>query len=273
MKPLEADNRVVDVPLDDIVVSKNNARTIDLFFGLEELANSIREIGLQQPVVLLPIKGKEGKYELIIGQRRFLAYKNFLKDRKTIRAVILKKPMNDLDALAYSFSENIHRHDLEYKDKVAVAMKLFNVLGNVKAVADKLNVHENTVRKYLGWAAAPEELKELVEKKKLSKQTAMRIAKTNKDPERAIAIAKQVIEAPRRKLRDAIIQTSIENPTYTPEEVSVEAQRAKFKQITLNLTDAVAAALEKASTKYDLEPNELATQILTEYLQNEGFFL
>lgn len=271
MRLLEAANKVIDVPLDDIVVSKNNARTLDRFIGLEELANSIREIGLQQPVVLLPIKGKEGKYELIIGQRRFLAYRNHLKDKKTIPAVILKKPMNDIDALAYSFSENIHRHDLDYKDKVAVAMKLFNVFGDVKAVADKLNVHENTVRNYLGWAAAPEELKTLVEKKKLSKQVAMRIAKTNSDPKRAVAIANQVIEAPRREDRTAIIQTSIANPTFTPDKVASEAKKAKFKKVILDLTDAVASALEKASTKYDLEPNELATLVLTEYLENEGF--
>jgi ParB family chromosome partitioning protein len=272
VESLADDTSIIEIPLENIIISKDNARTLDLFSGLDELADSIREIGLQQPVVVFPITGKEGKFELIIGQRRFLAYRNILKEKKTIPAIVLKKPMNNVDALAYSFSENIHRQDLDVKDRITVAMKLLRELGEVKSVAKKLNVSETTIRNYLGWAAVPEEIKALVESKKISKQTAMRISKTNNDPARAIAIAKQVIEAPRREERNAIIQTSIDHPAYGPDEIAVEAKKVKFKHITLDLTDAAANALERASTKYEIEPSELATQVIVEYLKNEGFY-
>jgi ParB family chromosome partitioning protein len=271
VESLTENSSIHEIPLENIIVSKDNARTLDLFNGLDELAESIKEIGLQQPVVVFPISGSEGKFELIIGQRRFLAYKNILK-MKTIPAIILKKPMNNVDALAYSFSENIHRQDLDYKDKIVVAIKLLKELGDVQSVAKKLHVSETTIRNYLGYAAVPEEIKKLVEEKKISKSTATRISKTNTDPDRAIAIAKQVIEAPRREDRNAIIQTSIDYPTYEPEKISLEAKKVKFKHITLDLTDTAANALERASKKYDLEPSELATQVLIEYLKNEGFY-
>lgn len=268
-----AENAVLQrIPIDNIVVSKENARrTLDVYSGLDELAASINQLGLQQPVVVFPVVGQKDKFELIVGQRRFLACKIKLH-WKEIPAMVLTKPMNSIDALAYSFVENIHRLDLEYKDKISVTMKLVNELGTIHAVAEKLQVSETTIRNYLGYAAVPEQIKELVENKKLSKKTAIRISKTNTNLSRAIAIANKVIEAPRREDRNAIIQTSIDHPKYSAEEVIAEAPKLKFKQFTLDLTDTVADALERASSKYDMEPNELVTQILTEYLKNEGFF-
>ena len=258
------------IPLDNIVISKRNARrTLDVFSGLDELAQSIKEIGVQQPVVVFPIVGQKGKFELIIGQRRFLARK---KTGKTSIPAIVKKPMDTVDALAYSFAENIHRVELDWKDKVEAALSLLNELGSIQAVAKKLAVSESSVRNYLGWAAVPEPLKEMVETGQLSRPVATRIAKANPDVQKALKIAKLVKEAPRRKIRKAILQTNIENPTYTPDQVAEEAPKIKFKHVTIDLTNKAATALQKASDKYEMEPTEIATQALIDYLRNEGFY-
>ena len=46
------------IPLENITVSKRNARrTLDVFSGLDDLAQSIKEIGVQQPVIVFPIVG------------------------------------------------------------------------------------------------------------------------------------------------------------------------------------------------------------------------
>lgn len=258
------------IPLENITISKKNARTIDTYIGLDELAQSIKEIGLQQPVVVFPILGQENRFELIIGQRRFLACKNL--GMKAISAIVLKKPMNNVDSLAYSFSENIHRRELDYRDKIEVALSLIKELGTVRAVSKKLGVSESTVRNYLGYSAIPGPIKEMVEKGQLSKFTAVRIAKTNPDPKRAVAIAAKVKEEPRREKRNEIIQTAIENPTYTAEKVFAEAPKTKFKHVTLDLTNGAAVALKRASEKFELEPREIATQVLIDYLKTEGFY-
>jgi ParB/RepB/Spo0J family partition protein len=260
-----------DISIDKIKVSNENVRTLEVYNGLQDLADSIKSVGLQQPVVVFPITGKEGEYELIVGQRRFLAYRTILKE-KTIPAIVLKKPLNSVDALAYSFAENIHRQEIAPRDKVTVTTKLLKELGDVAAVAKKLHVSQTTIRNYLGWAAVPEPIKQLVENKKLSKKNAVRISKTNNNVARAVAIATKVTEAPRREDRNAIVQTSIDHPEYDPEKVFSEAPKLKYKQITLDLTDAVSEALERASKKYDLEPQDLASQVLTDYLREEGFY-
>ena len=78
-----------DIPLDDIQISEDNVRHQDPTKDLEELAASIKRHGLLQPVVL---NGEYGQapYELISGQRRFLAHQQILKWPK-IRAVFAGK--------------------------------------------------------------------------------------------------------------------------------------------------------------------------------------
>lgn len=257
------------IPLDKIVVSKKNVRTLDLFSGIDELAQSIKDIGLQQPVVVFPSADKKGKFELIVGQRRFLACRK--AGLKKIPSIV-KEPMSKVEALSYSFIENIHRLDLDYKDKVEAALFLLTELGSIPAIAKKLGVSDTSVRNYLGWAAVPEPIKEMVEKGKLSRPTAKRIARANPDPIKATAIAEKVKEARRREVRNAIIQTNIENPTYTPEQVVAEAPKIKYKHLTIDLTNKAADALQQAAEKYDMTPNEVATQAIIDYLRTEGFY-
>jgi len=258
------------VPLKDIRISEGNVRKRDREKGIDELAQSIKDIGLQQPVVVFPIPGQKEKYELIIGQRRLRAFRKL--GRKEIPAIILKKPMNHLEALAYSFVENIHRQELDYKDKTEVALYLLKELGTTKAVARKLGVSETTVRNYLGYAAVPEPIKKMVERKKLSRFTAIRLSKNISDPKKAVAIAKKIREAPRREDRSKIIEIAVENPEYDANKVFKEAEKTKLQRITLDLTPVAAEALHEASMKYERDPEEIATQVLIDYLKAEGFY-
>ena len=106
------------ISLDKIDISSLNVRKVNLEEKLEELAESIKAIGVQQPIMVF--KKPDGRYELIIGQRRYLACKKIGK--KTIPAVITDVK-GKTDALIKSFSENIHRLDLAYQDKMTIVMK------------------------------------------------------------------------------------------------------------------------------------------------------
>ena len=78
---------------------------IEVIGSLEELKTSIQRIGLIHPVILIP---KNGRFELIAGQRRFLAFQAL--GEKTIPSIIV----NNLDPLSkkiLSFTENIQRRD------------------------------------------------------------------------------------------------------------------------------------------------------------------
>ena len=75
---------------------------------LEDLTNSIKEQGIIQPIVVRPNKQEEGKYEIIAGERRWLASQN--AGLHEVPVVILD--INDVKSLEFAIVENVQRQDL-----------------------------------------------------------------------------------------------------------------------------------------------------------------
>lgn len=262
-----AKNSIEHISISEVDISPWNVRRGDVQEGLEDLAKSIQEHGLLQPVVVCK---REGRYKLIIGQRRFRACRDIL-GRQVIPARVIPI-QKDADAIALSFSENIHRLDLEYSDKMTAAIALLDKLGSVKAVAQKLGVSNATVRNYLGYSAVPDELKDLVSKGKLSARTATEITRSLPDEQEAIKVAKKVVETPRGgDKRRNLIDAARENPSKTVEEIAAIALKQKYKRITIDLTSRVSAALERACEEYSSEPPQLARQALEDWLARERY--
>ena len=76
--------------------------------NLEELTNSIKEQGVIQPIVVRPDKDSDGKYEIIAGERRWLASQN--AGLHEVPVVILD--VNDVKSLEFAIVENVQRQDL-----------------------------------------------------------------------------------------------------------------------------------------------------------------
>ncbi|MXZ13392.1 MAG: ParB/RepB/Spo0J family partition protein [Candidatus Dadabacteria bacterium] len=72
-----------ELPLDDLVIGKGQVRTSEIGKDIEELANSIRVQGLLQPIVVCKSEEQSGKWEILTGQRRFLAHKLLEKESIT----------------------------------------------------------------------------------------------------------------------------------------------------------------------------------------------
>lgn len=254
------------LPIDEIDVSFFNVRKSNPEENIDELTNSIKEIGVQQPVVVFK---KNGRYELIIGQRRYLACKKLKKQK--IPAIITTIE-NDIEALILSFSENIHRLDLEYRDKMTVATKLLSEFKDIKKVAEKLGVSVQTVRNWLGYSAVPEQIKEMVEEQKLGATTALNISKGISDTEKAIKVAKKVSETPRSRDKRLFIRLAKENPEKSVNEISAVLKVRRKNKITIDLTPNIVKALKKACETYESEPEEITLEALEEWLKRRGFY-
>ena len=253
------------IRVDKIDVSPANARTEDVEEGLDELARSIDEIGLQQPIVVYK---DQGRFRVLIGQRRFLACKRL--GLKQIPALV--RSIDDkTQAAILSFSENIHRLDLGHRDKMRVAVLLLKDLKTVAKVAERLGVSAQTVRNWLGYKGVPEKLKELVEEGKISARTALRISRSIPDEKTAVEIAKKVTEEPTSDRRTMLIDTARQNPGKSARVIAQLAKKQKYTSFTLNLTPRLAGALEAACGDYQGEPSEIATVALEEWLGKRGF--
>jgi len=104
--------------------------------SLEELANSIRERGVIQPIIVRPKKSSEGKYEIIAGERRWLASQN--AGLHEIPVVILN--VDDVKSLEFSIIENVQRQDLDPIEEARGYQRLI----------DDFNYNHDKLSKFIG---------------------------------------------------------------------------------------------------------------------------
>jgi len=138
---------VKDIEMSKIVVSQQNVRK-DLNAGsedatLDDLANSIKEKGLLSPITVIQ---NGDSYELIVGQRRYLACKKL--GFQKIPAIIRDKS-DDTDYLTLSLIENIHRSDMSPIDKARAYNSLFGKYKDYPKVSKETGVSVVTIRKYV----------------------------------------------------------------------------------------------------------------------------
>jgi ParB family transcriptional regulator, chromosome partitioning protein len=101
-------DRVMELRLDAIVPNRNQPRSSFNDNTLDELAESIREFGLLQPIIVRKIDN-EDKYEIIAGERRYRATRKTGFD--TIPAIVVDD-VDDTSSLEMALIENIHRDNL-----------------------------------------------------------------------------------------------------------------------------------------------------------------
>lgn len=136
------------IRLDLIFANPNQPRRFFDPAALEELAASIRERGVLEPIVVRP---KDGRYEIVAGERRFRAGK--LAGLEEIPVVI--RELSDEEAMTDALLENFQREDLTVIEKARAVQKLLDVMSADQA-ARSLGCSTSTLRRYLDLLDLPE---------------------------------------------------------------------------------------------------------------------
>lgn len=135
----------ISLPLEKIRTNENQPRKTFYQESLEELAASIKERGVLQPITVRPLNGKDvGFYEIVLGERRYRASK--LAGLSHIPVVI--KNLSDEEAATDALLENFQREDMNPIEKARAVQGLLQFLSYEK-VAKTLGVSETTVRRLL----------------------------------------------------------------------------------------------------------------------------
>ena len=96
------------IPLADLDISEFNVRRREITADLDDLAKSLSDVGMYQPIVVAP--KENNRYTILIGQRRYLAAKQLKWD--LIPALVFPKQLERVKATILSFSENIQRRGI-----------------------------------------------------------------------------------------------------------------------------------------------------------------
>lgn len=140
--------QVLSIPLTSIEVSKTNPRKIIDPKALADLAADIKHRGVQEPIVLRPLRGSANRFELVFGERRYLASEKAKKG--TIPSII--REMSDEEAYELQVIENLQRENLHPLDEADAFHRLY-----VKA-ATHTNGHDEALKFVAGQVAKKPEL-------------------------------------------------------------------------------------------------------------------
>jgi len=153
---------------------------------LDELAASIKEHGVVQPVVVRPLQ--EGGFELVAGERRLRACK--LLGYRKIPAVV--KDCEDLEAVAVSLIENIQREDLNPIEEAAAYSQLMKNYGlTQEELSSRVGKSRPFIANMVRLLGLPEEIKEMLAGGRLSAGHA-RALLAIKDAEKQVAAAGKI---------------------------------------------------------------------------------
>ena len=167
---------------------------------MNELAASIREHGVLQPILVRP--AGHNVYQIVAGERRWRASK--LAGLETIPALI--EVIDDDTALEIAIIENLQREDLTPLDEAAMYDRMVREHGySIRKLAEKLGKDKGYLENRLRLADAPPEIRELVSLRKDSLSHAYELMKVE-DPKKRRRLAAQVArgELTLIKLRDKI---------------------------------------------------------------------
>lgn len=155
----KATEQTQDVPIEKISVSGLNTRK-DLEAGTEDstitdLAESIKSQGLLNPPT---VRQKGSRYELVAGQRRYLACRKL--GWNTIPCFV-RNDLSDAEATAISLVENVHRADMNPIDKANALNSLLDHHNkDFGKVAKETGIGVQTIKRYICLLELPEELRQ-----------------------------------------------------------------------------------------------------------------
>ena len=153
------------VSINDLTRNKFQPRKNFSKESLKELSNSIKEQGVIQPIVVRPNKSTEGKYEIVAGERRWLASQN--AGLHEVPIVVLN--VDDVKSLEFAIVENVQRQDLNPIEEARGYQRLIDEFNyNQDKLSDFISKSRSYIANSLRLLALPEAILQMVEQGSLT---------------------------------------------------------------------------------------------------------
>jgi ParB family chromosome partitioning protein len=190
-KPSESEsNAIVELPLDEIVPNRNQPRSRFDDESLDELAESIKEFGVIQPIVVRRLDDEE-KYEIVTGERRYRATKK--TGINTIPSIVVTD-VDDISSLEMALIENLHRDDLSPMEKAYTFKQLIDEFKIThEQLSRRIGKSRVSITNSLRLLSLPVEVQKLINEGKISEGHARLILTIDGEKER-IKVANFIVK-------------------------------------------------------------------------------
>ncbi len=258
-RPVAQGQDVREILVKDIVVGEGQVRLRDLDKGIEELAASIRLHGLLEPIVVHSTK--DGRFEVLMGQRRLLAHQRLGK--RQILAVIVDRPIDETSAKTLSLTENMVRTALNPKDVIDACGVLYRKYGSARSVAEETGLPYPEVLKHIKYDRLVPALRALVDTGEIRMDVALKAQdaagvtdesgqkETVKLSSMTVAQQRQAVKARRKDPK-----------TPVDELVDRVTRDGGSRQITVTLSAAQHRGLQALAKKEGLTQDEFAARLV-----------
>ena len=181
------DININKLPISDLLSNKFQPRKLFDEDNLQDLTNSIKERGIIQPIIVRKSADQNSKYEIIAGERRWLA-----AQKAGLHEVpVVITDVDDLKSLEFAIVENVQRHDLNAIEEARGYQRLIQEFSyDQEKVAKFIGKSRSHIANFLRLLGLPDEVLKLIETRKLSPGHA----KVLVGLDNAEFIAKKIIE-------------------------------------------------------------------------------
>src|SRR5699024_7848149 len=182
-------NKVVLIPEHRIKPNPYQPRRVFDQEKIEQLAASIAQYGLLQPITVLPLE--DGSYQLVAGERRLLACRRLRMQE--VPAILTT--MDEERSSALALVENIQRCDLNFFEEAAAIQKLMKMGGYTQqAVAKKLGKNQSTIANKLRLLQFSEPVREAILAANLTERHARALLNLNEQGDEKLLQAIKAIQ-------------------------------------------------------------------------------
>lgn len=222
----EQESAVLQVPVEDIMPNRAQPRVVFDDASLQELADSIKEHGIIQPLVLRKVGEK---YEIVAGERRYRAA--IIAGLAGVPAIITK--MTDAESAEVALVENIQRKDLTAIEE-ARSYKTILDKGELSQtdLAVKMGVSQSAISNKLRLLSLDEEVQTAVLESKISERHARSLLKIT-DPEEQKELLHKIIE---ERLTVKQLETEIKKRVGNVPLVDNKVDVEKIKENAVDIT-------------------------------------
>lgn len=226
---------IIEIDLERITPNKMQPRKIFENEELMQLASSIKEHGLIQPILVRSID-ENSNYEIIAGERRFRACKYI--GLKSIKCIIQKEDIDDLRSMEIAIIENIQREQLnpiEEAEAYKCLSDKFNMLQN--EIAAKVGKSRSHVANMLRIASMNEDVKNFIIQNKITPGHAKAVASS----ENPLELLKDVVEKKItvREVENRFKKEKMNNNDFSKEDVLLLSEKIELSKKTKEIQNSL----------------------------------